>query len=419
MKNSLSNQKNKINVYVALIFIYVVSAIAFESTPETAIISSLAIYAIFIAGIVFILKRGKLTINAYVVSMVAMCTYVYLMTLPPTASQSMGMSIAYKLLTCNILCLVVFWLTLQYKLIISGVIVANIVGSIILTIRIILAYGGIEKVFMIAASSGENRIGGIISNTNSIGLSLATAIIACVFFLVSQKNRKIKIVVFSCLIILTVMLFLTGSRKSVAFAILGTIFFLLLMNRKNSIVKKLAFYVCLISGAIVLLNIMKNVPIFSTVYTRFELLFEGIINNKTTYTTDVLRQYMITTGIEEFWKNPIFGNGTARSYVMFGTYSHNNFIELLMNYGIVGFLIYYLPYVLLLFNLIKRAMKVDVIAIFFLVYILMQIVLSVGLVCYYDRLSQVMIACAWGHLYHQRLMRGVEQNETEKSVQLS
>lgn len=66
----------------------------------------------------------------------------------------------------------------------------------------------------------------------------------------------------------------------------------------------------------------------------------------------LLRINMITFGIEKFFENPIFGFGLncfsqlLLGYLGFSTYSHNNFIEMLCDLGLVGFVLYYSIYYL-------------------------------------------------------------------------
>ena len=69
-----------------------------------------------------------------------------------------------------------------------------------------------------------------------------------------------------------------------------------------------------------------------------------------------IRETMIEAGIEQFKSNPILGigigNGFNISLIAVGrnTYLHNNFIEILVDVGIVGFALYYSFY----FSLIKN-----------------------------------------------------------------
>lgn len=399
MKITLDKHRLSPILFSVVVAVYVISALAFESTPETAWISTLAIYAVFVSGLLYLLMWRKVKINAYVPSIVLMWLYAFVMSIASNASTSMGSQIVYLILTCTILCIMVYWLVSDYMQIVPAIILANIIGAFVLALRIVTAYGGIAQVLAFASQAGERRIGGAVNNENAIGLFLAEGALACLLFLMTGKRRKIvKIGLIAGMIILLAMILLTGSRKATVFVTLGIMFFLLMFFRKERWWKKFLLIVLLVAVIIVALNLLKNIPAFSTIFIRFELLFEGLLQGGSSYHTDKTRADMISAGLAAFWEKPIFGNGTGYSYKLFGTYSHNNYVELLMNYGLIGFLIYYVPYVILLIRLWKWVKRQDVYAMHFLVYIVLQLALGIGWVNYYDRMTQLLTAAAWGYL---------------------
>lgn len=390
---------------------YVISALAFESTSETAWISTLAIYVVFVSGLLYLLIWRRIKINAYVSSIALMWLYALAMSMVPNASTSMGSQIAYLMLTCTILCIMVYWIVSDYMQTVPAIILANIIGAFVLSLRIVTAYGGIAQVLAFASQTGERRIGGVVNNENAIGLFLAEGVLACLLFLMTGKRRKIvKVGLIAGMIILLAMILLTGSRKATVFAVLGIILFLLMFFRKERWWKKFLLIVLLVAVIIVALNLLKNIPAFSTIFNRFELLFEGLFQGSSSYRTDETRADMISAGLAAFWENPVFGNGTGYSYRLFGTYSHNNYVELLMNYGLIGFLIYYIPYAILLIRLWKRVKLQDTYAMHFLVYIALQLALGIGWVNYYDRMTQLLTAAAWGYLSNSN---SIERRESQ------
>lgn len=163
---------------------------------------------------------------------------------------------------------------------------------------------------------------------------------------------------------------------------------------------------------------ITTLPMFATINDRFELLFDGFFADNVSYKTDEMRKLMISRGLEAFVEKPLFGHGTGYSYVLFGTYSHNNLVELLMNYGLVGFCLYYGLYLVLIVKLLKQAMKNDIYAVFFFVYVCVQVALGVGWVNYYERPVQIMTALAAGYLVSLEINKrgGLGKNEAKKSV---
>ena len=72
-----------------------------------------------------------------------------------------------------------------------------------------------------------------------------------------------------------------------------------------------------------------------------------------TESDDYLRIYMIKKSLEKFILNPVFGNGVYASSYYLGTYSHNNYTEILVNTGMLGFLAFYWPYYIYVRKMLK------------------------------------------------------------------
>ena len=82
------------------------------------------------------------------------------------------------------------------------------------------------------------------------------------------------------------------------------------------------------------------------------MLLEG---NSKDYSTNE-RNAMIDAAVELFKQKPIAGWGVegfadASGY---GRYSHNNFVEMLANYGVIGFILYYVIHAYILINLATK-----------------------------------------------------------------
>ena len=152
---------------------------------------------------------------------------------------------------------------------------------------------------------------------------------------------------------------------------------------------------------------------FSTINERLELLFEGFGGGGSSYQTDQTRKMMISQGMEAFYQKPILGHGTGYSYTLFGTYSHNNFVELLMNYGMVGFILYYAVYLFIIVKLWRQVKQGDLYAVYFFVYIGVQLLLGVGWVNYYSRPTQLVTALAFGYIVFQKKQKGMKCNENK------
>ena len=194
----------------------------------------------------------------------------------------------------------------------------------------------------------EERLGGEISNENTFGKIFAYGVISGLYLVIYQKKYWCSIV---CFLFLAFSL-ASGSRKAILIIIIGVT---LLLFIKVGLKRPVAFVVIL-ATLLTSLFLIIQLPMFSVANERFITLIFGGENDYSTHA----RNRMIAVGVDLFTQKPLIGWGVA-SYASvsgFNTYSHNNFIEMLANYGIIGFVLYYSihTYILLtLFVKIKNA----------------------------------------------------------------
>lgn len=396
--------------------VYIVAAIAFECTANTARISTIGIYLVFVTGLVLFIKTGQIQINEHCVCLIILLAYIYCMT--AINHNSLSNTIAYYYLTCTVLCLIGYNLFIHSDREQATVIycTAIILGAMILAARIIISYGGVTAMAKFASDGiDERRIGGNIINENTLGLYMGNAIFCCIVLLRKLKAKRPLISL--CLLFLSAffaaMLLLSASKKAVLFLILGiTIMFFFYLhgtdgNRKLSVMLISLFVIAAI------LYVIMHVSIFRSVSIRFRSLFDFFSDNSSGSISDQNRSYMISSGLSAFLDSPIFGNGAAYSYTLYGTYSHNNFVELLMNYGIIGFSVYYFPYIKLIPRLTSLMRKGDFLALYFLIFVAAQVILGIGWVNYYERVTQLITIIAGGYVEKYEEEIGINEKKSK------
>ena len=134
----------------------------------------------------------------------------------------------------------------------------------------------------------------------------------------------------------------TGSKKSVLIALYVIIFLLLKSERKS----KIKTIVGLIVAGLLAYYALFNVDfLYNSLGRRVEALF-SLSNNVITNanTTDYTRHMMRRDAFRFFLDSPIWGNGceSFRFISSYGTYSHNNYAEILCSYGAIGGVAYYI-----------------------------------------------------------------------------
>jgi len=264
-----------------------------------------------------------------------------------------------------------------------------IIGSIILVIRLLLVTP--------TNKWGTGRIGYSIGyNPNVIGIQMIIAIMS-VFYFFNKSKRKLLLPLI--ILFLTVLLF-SGSRKAILALMFGIFVYLLYINIDKA--KKFIFYS--LFATLILLGVyylIFNLEMFYNVIGyRLEILF-GVFTGE----SDNIRIYMIKEGIDLFTTKPIIGNGinAFARLSSFGTYSHNNYIEMLANFGIIGFIVYYSMYAYILFNLIFGRFDLKKVGMF-LSIISIILFLEIGLVSYREIYILLPLASAYSYIIINKKM---------------
>ncbi len=229
-------------------------------------------------------------------------------------------------------------------------------------------------------SRGMTRIGSSASgNVNAAGLWLGILSTLCLYKASMNKNLVYK----GSYALQIVFALLTGSKKALMLIFMGLAF--LASTRKKLRIHQYVLAIALIAGTYYL--IMNNSYLYPIIGQRVvnfseEVGFsEGVSKDEST----AERIEMTHSGWQIFGENPLFGHG--RGYFAatsgFGTYSHNNYIELLVSYGIVGLLLYYGMFIYVLAGLLFKLRHNDH-AKFFLVLIVMIMFSDMASVSFYN-----------------------------------
>lgn len=191
--------------------------------------------------------------------------------------------------------------------------------------------------------AGYTRIGNLMSgNVNTVGYNFGIISMVTMWWYCKEK-KWYKLVIF---LIFAVVMLLTGSKKVLIIIVLD--FALLFMCDRSHASRWLKFGL----SAAAVIYLIFNIPIFYEIIGfRVESMLETMIygNSATiySYSTDV-RDNMIHEGFNLFLKKPVLGGGWNYFYsrTIYGyDYSHNNYIEILCSFGIVGFVLYYCKHI--------------------------------------------------------------------------
>ena len=245
-------------------------------------------------------------------------------------------------------------------------------SGIVLIFYSFYVYGGLSG-FLALMSTGH-RMGDLIGNQNTYGLVFANAaLVALYYFFFNNEKRH---VLFAGLLIFFG--FSSGSKKVAFLLLIGLLFLILSKYGIRKLFKVLIYsFVSLLVGWMLI-----HLPIFSTILERLES-YLSVTGN----ISDNIRAELIRYGLELFMENPFLGYG-LNNYHLFhwsGVYSHNNYIEVLVSLGIIGFIIYYSVFINSAFVLIMKRKNLKPIHFLLAFSILSSFVFDYGMVQFYSK----------------------------------
>lgn len=343
-------------IIVFLLGIYVFMVFTFGSKSNTTFIGEVVF--IFLASIMLlkILKTKIISLSAFIQIPFTLCL-IYGSLYAKNVDFSLSIVTTY----C-ILLVFIFLLTstirnrkmLEYAIL---YIMIGCVGFIIYTFY----YYGFDGI--INAITKSRRIGYEISQPNSVGEVASICATMLIFYMMFYKVRGISKVLYVIGILASIMVcFATQSRRSLLLVVLCFVFFIL-FKRGNLNRKIISVFV--VSVAIYIM--FSFIPKTSILISRIDSLISFVSSDGGGLnTSDLVRRQLMSQGIEVFMEKPLIGHGTGSFRFLFENVilqgeisSHNNFIELLVNHGVIGFSAYYIPIIYTMFLLYKIAREAN------------------------------------------------------------
>lgn len=204
----------------------------------------------------------------------------------------------------------------------------------------LIGHDGIE----VPKENSMDRFGGLTGHPNALAIR---AIIPLLFFGIFYKEVEFKKLFFAVVITIAIFsIIATGSKKAIILTLIG--FYLVALNWKyGKTILNVSFLAILLILFIIIPSFDVEVLINSDI-TALERL-GNMLNGQDESTAE--RLYMQIVAPKIFFDNFIFGaglNGFAY-YSGIGAYAHNNYLELAASGGVTGLLMYYIPFVIILY----------------------------------------------------------------------
>jgi O-antigen ligase len=378
--------KNKTSYF--LFFLIVISTVLFR-TEEYIVIY--AIISIIVSAFVLLKMISKPSIisraimNVFMVWLIVLFTMYFIYGIGLTRYDYF--SIKYFLLMFIMLVnTLVIFASINSEELIEIFINTTSVASVGIAIFVIINEW--DQLFLGGIRIGETGSG----NVNTLAIYMGILSVVCLFKLMFEKEVKYLLPYFSSVLIIL----LSGSKKGLIYVLLGIIIFSVLKNRI-----KIYKYIPVVVFVFCIFTVVMNMEYFYNIIgfrivdfiSTLGFNVEGAHSSHST----MLRLLMNRLGYRAFLENPIFGGGWFyfSKFSGLGTYSHNNYLEILVTYGIVGFLLYYSMYIKVCINLYK-SIRVDDHSKLLLTIIILNLITDVASVSFsYNLLNYIVLLIAF------------------------
>lgn len=395
----IDRQKKLMDSFINFVFvIFLFSQIFFNHT----IISQFAMLIMTLIVVILCLLKKKFYFGFYFIFVICFIIQSYISSIN---GISIDAQTSIKMTITIVLNLIISLAVYNYILIYDNlektlVYFAKIVLYFTFII-IIFSFGNITKM-RLGSDVSFNILGNVVDyNSNTIALLSGFSYLIFIYKYNKEKSKTdiFKIVWFIFIILLS------GSRKGLFILILGTPLLIYLLNPKKRIKN---IFISSLVIIILYLAIIKTPLFYNIIGNRVEayvnILFGAEVNEASANT----RELFIERGWNYFLQKPWTGYGLdcfrhlSGSY---GTYSHNNYIELLVSGGIPTLILYYFIRIIVLIKLFINR-NLDSINKLLFVILLLLIISEYGLVSYFDRLFAILfifILCGYKKIKEKKL----------------
>lgn len=209
-----------------------------------------------------------------------------------------------------------------------------------------------------------NRLGTFFGNENDVGINLSFGMATILVFSLSYKKYYLSPASLLCMMAAL----LTGSKKAVGITIIFALFIFLYFFRKKTVA--LVIILAVFGLSIIALF---SLPMLSSVKNRitdFFDFFSGKSDDVSTSTRLLYFNNSVFIGV----RNLVLGIGANgfKAVTVFDKYSHNNFGEVLCNFGLVGLLLFYAPTIIFALHIKEIKKEEFTFVIFFFLFVLIS-----------------------------------------------
>lgn len=339
------------------------------------------------ALVVSMVTRGlrKITFDPFQKYLFAMALFCFLSTswaINEADAMEKGIT-----LTSILLCFSVFYYYFRY----SSNQTEKMVEALLWAGYVVVVYSFLYYGFsgVLTLLSAGMRLDSEFDNVNTIGMICSITTIISAHYIINKGFRLRFLLTIPTVLLLSA----TGSRTSLITCILGVCILISVKYVSGGFISsmfKVFFILTILLGAVFLL---AQLPVFSGINERMMGLFSLFTGKGEVDGSAQLRDLYRLLGLQIFSEHPILGIGMGNThiytyqYYRHDCYLHNNFVEMLANGGIVGFILYYSIYVYIVTKLIKQRLYVQPMGKLIGIIVFVMLLTDYGSVSYYSKVS--------------------------------
>ena len=379
-----------IDVTNILIFLYICGAVVLDSGDNLMrLIKVLFVIPCF----AYVVKSHKVYFDTYVKWMMCFAAFAGLSFF--WALSISNAAYRYQTLVLNFICIYCLLVYIRKRADRINLILKTLLfAPIILEMRVVVSYG-------LLAFADTRNVDGIMS-PNGIGMRAGIAVVLGVYFFITEKKHRI-LYLLSIALNAAIMV-LSASRKAILFMLIPLLLYYI-FSQKNSLkfLRNAMFAVMLVG--VTYYGIMNISIVYDMVGYRIETMIYGMMGTGETDGSTSLRLMMIEWGLEWFKSKPWIGYGINNYMNLLGTmntsfgttgvYAHNNYIEMLVDLGLIGTAIYYFIYLKMLAKAVNIGKRLAPLHLIMVCIFGSIIVNEYGMVTYCDMYIQIILVLTW------------------------
>lgn len=372
-----------------LLFIYIIALYLFSFRTETVKISELVFYLFAAVSVVSGLRLRRWDFNFRDFQWLILFLGIALLSATWAINKSVALSRGISLVFLVMIVLFIYNDFDMYS--INVIIIAFLVAGAMSTLMSIGTYGLIG--FINATMQGK-RLSGTMVAANTYGVYMAISFVCGLYLLFKQKHKLFTGI---CVTLVALGLLSSNSRNGFLVCIAGTCIFFLLFFKNIKLSKKL-WYLAVVTA---IGGLLYRYGLFDGILARLDSTTLAGGGDRSVN----IRMFMIQFGLKAFLSSPFWGYGLNNAQFLLEsyfarTYLHNNYIELLVDVGLFGFLAYYCCFVSILIRL-NKARKNQTLysdysdtAILLFVICIMLLIADISIVFYYNKMTYIVLGAS-------------------------